>query len=149
MHHWSQLLEGVRQTIVTLQLPELAAGNVLVLPAPVERPGELPVQSRPAVWITPAGPEQSDPDQGTNCTDDIVYPVLVASLFDDCPDRLSLVTHWRARLAGAFHQRPLAGTSCFRVTVVPLDLVDRSAWATRRLWLSQIRLLCLTREPRE
>ena len=149
MHHWSQLLEGVRQTIVTLQLPELAAGNVLVLPAPVERPGELPVQSRPAVWITPAGPEQSDPDQGTNCTDDIVYPVLVASLFDDCPDRLSLVTHWRARLAGAFHQRPLAGTSCFRVTVVPLDLVDRSALATRRLWLSQIRLLCLTREPRE
>ena len=53
MHHWSQLLEGVRQTIVTLQLPELAAGNVLVLD--VREPDEYDQGALPNVLHIPRG----------------------------------------------------------------------------------------------
>ena len=149
MRHWSILLETTRQTIVTLGLPELPASNVLVLPTPVERKGELPRGARPSIWVAPAGPERLDPAQGTNCRDDVVYPLMVACLLDDTPDRFPLITQWRARLGQAFHLRPLAGTPCCRVTVEPLEVVDQAAWASRRLWLSQLQLLCLTREPRE
>lgn len=149
MRHWSILLEATRQTIVSLRLPELPAANVVVLPTLVERKGELPRGARPAIWVAPSGPERVDPAQGTNCRDDVVYPLVVACLLDDAPDRFLLVTQWRARLGQAFHLRPLAGTPCFQVTVDPLELVDQTAWASRRLWLSQLQLLCLTREPRE
>jgi hypothetical protein len=149
MRHWSLLLEATRQTIVSLRLPELPDTNVLVLPTLVERKGEVSRADRPAIWVAPSGPERLDPAQGTNCRNDVVYPLGVVCLLDDTPDRFALVTQWRARLGQAFHLRPLPGTPCFRVTVEPRDLVDQAAWASRRLWLSQLQLLCLTREPRE
>ena len=149
MRHWSLLLEATRQTIVSLRLPELPDTNVLVLPTLVERKGEVSRADRPAIWVAPSGPERLDPAQGTNCRDDVVYPLGVVCLLDDTPDRFALVTQWRARLGEAFHLRPLPGTPCFCVTVEPRDLVDQDAWAGRRLWLSQLQLLCLTREPRE
>ena len=82
MRHWSILLEATRQTVVSLGLPELPATHVLVLPALVERKGELPRGARPAIWVAPSGPERLDPTQGTNCRDDVVYPLVLTCLLE-------------------------------------------------------------------
>lgn len=148
---WLPLLGAVRQVVIDLGLPELPPANVLIQPVPVERPADFPLQRHPALLIAPHAAERIDARAGTNLRDQVVYPIGLA-LIDDRPldpcERLTLSLGWRSRLAAGFSPRRLVAADCFHIEIEPLEVVDRTLWLARGLWLSRLVLHCFTRELR-
>lgn len=145
------ILEAIRADVQALGLPGLAAANVLVQKVPGDRPADLPAQKYPCILIAPVGAEELNPSAGTNLRDDVVYPVRITILADDCRDQeqqFNQYLGWRETLRRSFHNQRLTAALCFAVHVEPLDVIDKSAWTGKGLFMSSLLLRCHSREPR-
>lgn len=152
------ILHAIRADVQALNLPGLAAANVVVQKVPSDRTKDLPAVKFPCLVIAPYGAETIDPEAGSNLRDDVVYPVLVAVIaaegnddeqpLDQQTRDFNLYLTWRERLRKNFSQQRLSTELCFKVEVQPLDIVDRTAWFERNVFSSGLLLKCYSRESR-
>lgn len=152
------ILQAIRSDVQALNLPGLAAANVVVQKVPSDRAKDLPAEKFPCLIIAPFGAETIDPAAGSNLRDDVVYPVLVAVLasekdeyeqpLDQQTKRFNLYLKWRETLRKSFSQQRLSTELCFKVEVQPLEIVDRAAWFERNVFSSGLLLKCYSRESR-
>lgn len=152
------ILNQVQTTVQGLGLVGMPPANVIVQKVPTNRPKDLPADRYPATLIAPYGPEQINPSDGSNIRDDITYPVGVWILSSDNIDSeqpaqmqskdFGKYVRWRQKIRRAFHNQRLTSTYGHKVVVQPLDVVDRSMWLGKGLWISGLVLLVTVREQR-
>lgn len=145
------ILDAIRADVQALELPGLAAANVIVQQVPGDRAADLPATKYPCVLIAPAGAESLEPNAGTNLRDDVAYPVRITIVAADAQghdETLAQYLAWRQTLRRSFHNQRLGTSLCFTVRVQPFDIIDKSAWSDRKLLMSSLLLHCHTREPR-
>ncbi|MGQ0637319.1 MAG: hypothetical protein ACT4QC_22150 [Planctomycetaceae bacterium] len=146
-----EILDAIRADVQALDLPGLSAANVVVQKVAGDRAADLPAAKHPCILIAPSGAESLDAAAGTNLRDDVVYPVRVTIVAPDSrnqEERLQQYLGWRETIRRSFHNQRLTASLCFTVRVQPLEIVDRSAWSDKSLFVSSLVLHCYAREPR-
>ncbi len=141
-----QCLTGVQSRIQGLSLLDIPNANIVIHKAAEE--SKVP---KPAVIISPAGPETMVPTAGTNVRDDVGYPVFVgivaADNRDQTTDRAKYLK-WREQIARAFRNQHLPGvTEVYTMQIETRDVVSPS-WFTNNLFVSSMVIRCVSREVR-
>jgi hypothetical protein len=141
-----------------LALPGMPPANVVIQKVPGDRLQDLPAERYPCILICPYGAETLDPRAGTNNRDDVVYPVMVAILASERDaarqptsqqeKRFDQYLRWRESIRKSFHNQRLTSTLCHTVEVQALEIVDRSVWFERGIFVSRLLLRCVSRESR-
>lgn len=149
------ILEAVRSDLVALDLPGLAAANVVVHKVVSTRVADLPAVQFPCVVIAPWGRESVEPH--SNLRDTVGYPVVVAIIDKESTDnlqpqsdqlqQLNMYLQWRETIRHSFSYQRLS-TLAHTVRIESLDIVDKAAWEQKGLWVSGLVLRCLSIESR-
>lgn len=129
--------------------------NVIILDTPTDDESEL--DTMPSIMISPFGSEEVDPEEMTNKSDQIIYPVLVA-IIDDANEvyrtNLEARLEEREQLLDFFiHNRAefdaMPNSSrLVDINVTPRDIIDPSAWFDSNLFVSVLELEFTVMRPR-
>jgi hypothetical protein len=151
------LLDEARTIIQALDLPEMPAANVLIQKVASNDVRDLPQDKYPCVLIAPYAAETYDTNGAMNIRDDVVYSVgvwIIASdkIEDEQPGAAQekdfrLYIKWRQSIRHAFHDQNPASHSWVS-TVTPLDVVDRTWWHAKGVWISGMVVKFKCRENR-
>jgi len=149
-----QILEAVQSRIRGLALAGISSENVIVRDVPTDRN----IQTKPCVVIAPYRAEQMPPSAGTNASDEVGYPIVVAIVDHKTGTRSGESAYepdssarfkWRQDIVRAFrHQRLANVADVYGIRIEPLDIVDAGAWFQRNVHFSGLILRAFTREPR-
>lgn len=128
---YKQILDAVEDTIEGLSLTDIADSSVVVLKhAITARKGDLPVL--PGVVIAPFGAISMPKDAGTNASDDITYPVIVAHVQpsnESNTSNMERALKWHQRIAAAFRSKRLGAVTCvYTCNVDPLPVFAYPEW---------------------
>jgi len=149
---YKDILDAVQSTIQGLDLTGVADANVVIGKVPVadKNQGDL-FSSLPAVLVAPFGTKQSPPNAGTNASDDITYPVLVATLEASNQSQTSNLDRglqWHEDIMDAFISKRLSGVATvWNCIIDPRDVFDRGMFA-RNLDVGGMILRFVSREVR-
>ena len=139
-------LTGVQSRIQSLTLLDIPNANVVIHKAAEE--SKVP---KPAVIISPAGPETMVPTAGTNVRDDIFYPVFVGIVAADNRDQTTnraKYLKWREQIARAHRNQHLPGvTEVYTMQIQTRDIVSPT-WFANNLFVSAMVIQCVSREVR-
>jgi len=146
-----QLLDATKTAIEGLGLTGISSSNVVVLQVPDDKGKWLP--GLPGIMVAPFGRETLPADQGTNRSDDIGYPVLIAIV--DVANQAQTTNldgrlYWREQIIDEFfHNRlSIAGEDPIEQTIEPLEIVNSAAWFQRQLYVSALVVRCTIRKLR-
>lgn len=124
------ILEAVQTTVRLLSLTDIDSDNVVIAKLPLARRGVVP--ALPGLIIAPFGMKTADAAGGTNASDDISYPVLIATLSKsdhDAAVNLDRDLKWGEDILAAFlHQRLPAVATVLTCEIEPRDAFDPNAW---------------------
>lgn len=127
---YMKILEAVQDVIQGLSLTDIDDASVIVVKVPSQRKGALP--ALPGVVICPFNAKGVDANAGTNASDDIEYPVLIATIAASNQDPTSNMDRellWHEQILSAFINQRLTGvTTVMRCTVSPQDTFNPAAW---------------------
>lgn len=146
-----ELLDFVATTISGLSLTDSPA--VVKLSVPLDDKKDVP--NLPAIVVTPFGVESIDPRGGTNESEDIGYPVLVAMIEqangDQTTDRNKRLL-WRQKIVDALiHTQPTIVTTFARpydLTIEPADITSLPGWLFRQKSMSVLTARIWVRKKR-
>lgn len=144
------LMQDIQEDIQGLSLTGLADANVVILPVPMDDEYDL-VPGLPAVVICPFGTEVIGP--GTNASDEIMYPILVAILqktsdiedADDPVDQQDIYLNWRQQIFdNQIHNRTYTNADGDLVdkTIELNPIVNVQAYLTTDLFISALVVRC-------
>lgn len=147
------ILTQVKNCIQALTLNGLDVANVVVKKVPWATKvfGTDRDLSYPGIMVCPMGVESMSATAGTNASDDVGYPVLVAIVDadnDDLDSDLENYLKWRETIMRAFRNQRLPGVlGIFTCVVEPGQIVQPEAFL-RNVWHSAFTLRFFSRETR-
>lgn len=144
---WGKILEKTRDEIKCLTLEGFdALTKLVILETPRTEEGGIPAV--PFIFIAPFQAEEINESEGTNASDDITYPLLVAivdskqTILGDF-DKLDQRLFWRETIIDHFihnTQIDMHPNRGYDIEVRPLPAVDGGAWFGKQTYVSPLSL---------
>lgn len=144
-----QILDAAVTALQALTLTGITSTNIVQLTVPDDKDRWIP--DLPGIIVAPFGTEAFA--RGTNKSDDIGYPVLIAILDsgnEQNTTSLDARLLWRETILDHFiHNRlGVAGVSIYDQTIEPASIVDQAAWYQKQLFVSALIMRVWARKQR-
>lgn len=160
VHH--AILTAAQTAIRDLNLTGIEDNSVLLVAMPTDDLKTLVVRitdagfTKPTILVSPIGSERLNASEGTNASDDIGYPILIAILDGHKQNQTSKLEQWmewRGLVIDHFIHNRLTITTSRPVkpkdqTVEPGSIFDPRAWYERNLMLSTLTVIVTMRRIR-
>ena len=150
-----KVLDQVVTDLRALNLDGIEDSRIVIVAVPEASPRD--VEGFPCITISPIGTEQVGP--GTNRSDDIGYPVVVAiyargNEVNATPGGTALdkILYWREQIIDKYvHKRvsSITGSANAKITYwEPGPIIDVSAWYAKQMLVSILRMRAEIRKDR-
>jgi len=148
---YKSIMDAVKTQIEGLSLAGVSNSNIVIrkLATLQEKSG---VPTLPAVVIAPFASKVIAQNAGTNASDDIVYPVVVATIAAsnrDVDDSIDARLLWHEQIIGKFIHKRLTGVvSVWNCVIDSRDVFEPAAWLNKNHDVGAVVLRFVSREVR-
>ena len=147
--HYNYLV-AVHEELKVIGLEDISPSNITLMEIPLD--DDRYTAHLPAILVAPMGTETIG--GGTNASEDIGYPILIAVIeaANEEQSKTTLKRHlrWREQIIDTFIHRHMPIDNVFHLdtTVEPGPIIDAGAWLRRQLFESLVVLRCKARKQR-